>query len=247
MSGLKLVLCGYERAGYAVLQHVLDRPDIAEVAVLTHEPPENDVDVRELAATRDLWWSTENVNDVRLPFRPDVIASVYYRYIVSDEVIASCDGRIFNAHPSLLPRHRGCSSVPWAIIEGDSVTGVTFHYIDSGIDTGPILLQAALQIRPDETQASLYERCMDSVARYWPAALELVRAGFPGVEQEGETCYHPRGAPNGGVIDEAWPPQTVERFIRAMTSSPLPPASFRGQPVRTLGDYHRLRDGPSEV
>ena len=237
----KLVLCAYNDIGCRVLEHVVTRNDIDELFVYTHEPAPDVEDVRGIAEEHGVAWSTENVSRAALPFEPDVVASVYYRYIIKQNVIDACGGRIFNTHPSLLPRHRGCSSVPFAIIEGDEVTGITYHYIDAGIDTGPILLQVPIPIGAQETQAELFARCMDVGAQHWPEALERVLAGDPGTPQEGETCYHPREAPLGGVIDESWPDDQVERFIRAMTYPPRPYATYRGTEVKTMDEYLRLR------
>src|SRR5260370_37371243 len=104
-----------------------------------------------MASGVGIWGTKESINQVPLPFAADIIASVYYRFIVKPHVIASVRGRIFNMHPSLLPRHRGCCSIPWAIIEGDPFTWVTFLYIDEGIDTGKIILQAAVSASPAGT------------------------------------------------------------------------------------------------
>jgi methionyl-tRNA formyltransferase len=239
---MKVILCGYHSAGAQVLAHLLERHDISDLAVLTHEPPAEvpDLrlpDLRALASRHRLWCSTESINRASLPFAPDIIASVYYRSIIQAHVIRSVGGRIFNLHPSLLPRHRGCSSIPWAILEGDTVTGVTFHYIDEGIDTGKIILQAAVPISSAETQASLFGRCIERGVEFWPAAFELVKAGFPGVPAEGPSSFHKRGAPYGGVIPEGWPVDRVERFIRAMIFPPYRLATFRGHEIGSLDDY----------
>src|SRR5262249_28524957 len=155
-------------------------------------------DIRKTAAENHVWSTTDDVSVADWPFRPDVITSVYYRRIISKEVIEKVGGKIFNVHPSLLPRHRGCSSLTWAIIEGDPVTGITFHYIDQGVDTGRILLQAVLQIEPTETQATLYKRAMKVGLEFWPAAFELVKAGVEGVPQQGMATFHKRETPYGG-------------------------------------------------
>jgi methionyl-tRNA formyltransferase len=190
-----------------------ERPDVDRLMVCTHEPAAGVPDVRETAERLGVAWTTERLGVDSLPFRPDIIASVYYRHIIAP-----------------------------AIIEGGTLTGVTFHYIDEGIDTGRVLLQSVLPISPDETQASLYTRAADRVMELWPAALQLVLSGFPGIDQEGPTCYRPRGAPCGGEIDDSWSDVQVDRFIRALTSPPYPPARYRGSEVRSLAEYLALRD-----
>lgn len=238
----KLLLGAYHAVGIDVLKHVLDRQDVADVAVLTHEAAlPGTPDLLDTAHAAGVWASTEHMNEARLPFEPDVISLVYYRHLVAPSVIDRVEGRIFNLHPSLLPRHRGASSVPWAIIEGDDLTGITYHYVDAGMDTGDILLQLTTPIQQGDTQTSLYGRLMRLGAAAWPSAFELVRLGAAGVPQEGEGCSHRRGAPHEGEIDPNWDREMVERFIRAMTYPPLPPATLHGQPVRALEDYDRLR------
>lgn len=242
-TGLKVILAGYHQPGIHVLNHLMSRSDVSALQVYTHKPGSGVPDLRDEAARHGVPCSTRNISRVELPFTPDIIASVWYRKIIKPHVIQACRGQIFNVHPALLPRHRGCSSVPWAIIEGDTVTGVTYHYIDEAVDTGRILMQATLQIAPDETQTTLYPRAMDLAALHWPAAFELVRAGYPGVEQSGDGCYHPRGAPADGQIDPTWPDATIERFIRAMQFAPLPPARFEGHDIHSMDQYLAIRPG----
>ncbi len=237
---MDLVLAAYHRAGCAVLEHAASRPDVDRVTVYTHEPGPGVPDIRERADALGAEWTTERLTGDTL-HAADIVASVYYRSIVPVEVIQACEGRIFNAHPSLLPRHRGASSLTWAMVEGDTETGVTFHYIDEGVDTGPILFQARFAILPDDTQATLYDRAMDVVVENWPRAFELVRDGVAGEPQGEESSYHGRGAPYDGEIQDSWPDAVVERFIRAMINPPYPPARYRGENVLTFADYERLR------
>lgn len=239
----RLVLGAYNRIGVETLRRAAADPGIEDLAVFTHDSRAGVPDVLAVADELGVWATTHSMDEVAPPFEPDVISLVYYRHIVSGAVIDSVGGRIFNVHPSLLPRHRGCSSVPWAIIEGDQVTGVTCHYVEPTVDSGRILVQGVLDIRPDETQASLYERCMDLGAALWPAALTLVRSRFEGVPQNGPSCWHPRGVPHAGEIDPSWPLEYIERFIRAMTLPPQPYATYEGVEVRTLEGYKAIRDG----
>ena len=243
--GCKLLLCGYHAVGAEVLRHVAARDDVSDLALFTHSPGRGVPDIREVATDLGVPFTVRSINHVALPFVPDVISVVFYRYIIRAPVIRACGGRIFNLHPSLLPRHRGCSSVPWAIIAGDTQTGVTYHTIDEAVDTGRVLLQAAVPIGPATTQGQLYESCMARGAEFWPAAFALVRGGFAGGAQLGTPCYHPRGVPYGAQIQDGWSDARVERFIRAMTYPPLPGATYRDQPVASLADYRRLRGAHS--
>lgn len=244
---VKLLVCGYGYVAARVLELAMADPDIDDVYLVTHEPTASWVeDVRTTATRLGVPYTTESVNTADLPFRPDVISSVWYRKIIRRHVIDDAQGRIFNLHPSLLPRHRGCSSVPWAMIEGDTETGVTAHYVDTGIDTGPVLCAMRTPIRPDDTQLSLYLRCMRLAVRLWPQALQMVLDGNPGSPQADGGCEHRRGVPYGGRIDDSWGEAKVETFIRAMTFPPLPPATYRGELVPDLRTFRRLRNERSE-
>lgn len=232
---MKLFLCGQGPAAESILRaHLTPSNGVESVAVFTHPG----APIFGMAQAWQLPRSLQSVNDVGgWPFEPDVIVSVYYRTIIEQHVIDRCP-KIFNAHTSLLPRHRGRSPIPWAIVEGDRHTGVSYHYIDKGIDTGRVILQAVCQIESGETQASLFDKINNLVIAYFPAALALVLAGFPGVAQQGEALYHFAGPPHKGEIDPSWTHGKIERFIRAMTYPPLPYAKFRGREIKTMADYY---------
>jgi len=237
---MKIFVCTYRRIGRQVLEHLVSHYDKDDIAVFTHK---GDDAVKNYCEEQGVWYTFENVSKAELPFNPDVVASVYYSYIIKEHIIDLCDGKIFNVHPSLLPNHRGCSAVPWAMINGDAITGVTIHYIDKNIDTGKIILQVSTQIEDIDTQLSLYNRMMDLGAQMWPAALNLVLAGFTGIEQHGSlTQYHRRGCPYEGKIDDSWDRERIERFIKAMDFPPLPPASYKGKEVRTIEEFDAVSD-----
>jgi GDP-perosamine N-formyltransferase len=242
---MRLVLCGYGEICVSVLRQAVADRFVDDLYLVTHEPVTHLGDIRPVAKELGVPWTTDSINKAELPFEPDVVSSVGYRDVVRRPIIDRVGGAIFNLHPSLLPRHRGCSSVPWAIIEGDTETGVTAHYIDEGIDTGNVILQSRIAIEADETQLSLYQRCIAHAGAVWRGALELVSSGEAGVKQsEVGASYHSRGAPHGGEIDDAWSDAYTERFIRAMTFPPLPYARYRGREVRTMAEYLRLRSEP---
>jgi methionyl-tRNA formyltransferase len=93
---------------------------------------------------------------------PEVIVVVAYGQILRPKVLAIASRGVLNVHPSLLPRWRGASPIPAAILAGDERTGVTIMLMDAGMDSGPILSQKALPIAYDDTAASLSARLSEA-------------------------------------------------------------------------------------
>lgn len=89
---------------------------------------------------------------------PDWIVCAGFMRILGAEIVDAFPGRIVNTHPALLPSFPGAHGVRDALGYGVKVTGCTVHLIDHGVDTGPILAQRAVEIRPDDDEASLHER-----------------------------------------------------------------------------------------
>ena len=233
---MNVFICGQGPAAEKILRIHHDR--FERVCLFTYR----ESSIFELARNLRISTRLTSVNEVEYwPFEPDLIISIYYRTIIKQHVIDRVKGRIFNAHVSLLPRNRGRSPIPWAIVEGDQFTGVTYHYIDAGVDTGPIILQAVCQISDNETQLSLFEKVNGLTVAYFPAALALVEAGVEGVPQRGEATMHKAGPTFSGVISDWWTTRYTERFIRAMTYPPLPYATYNGKEIKSLDDYRAVR------
>lgn len=234
-----LFLCGQGPAAEHILRFEYARKQ--KVMVFTHDG----ADLARIAHELGVWYTTENVNDAAAwPGQPSLIASVCYLHIVKPALIEYMQGKIFNCHAALLPSHRGRSAVPWALVNGDSHIGITYHWIDSGIDTGPIILQAARPITPHDTQDTLFAKVYQLMADFWYPARHLAQIGWPGVPQPQGGFYHQAGPPYGGTIDADWPIEKIDRFIRAMTLQGKAPATYHGQEVRSIGDYERLRTDP---
>jgi methionyl-tRNA formyltransferase len=96
---------------------------------------------------------------------PELIVVAAFGQILSQEVLDLPEHGSLNVHASLLPRWRGASPIQQAILHGDRQTGVTIMKMDAGLDTGPVLAQAATEIRPDDTGATLSDRLADLGAR----------------------------------------------------------------------------------
>lgn len=104
----------------------------------------------------------------------EYLALAGFDRIISPKVIRAYPNRILNIHPALLPAFPGLHSVRQALDYGARVTGVTVHIVDEGMDTGPIVLQEAVAIRPDDTEESLLKRVHAVEHRLYPQALSLL-------------------------------------------------------------------------
>ena len=235
---MKVILCGYNWSGCKALDTLVGQGH--EVFVFTHKNPNHVPSVIDTCQKLEIPYSLENISNAKLPFNPDVICSIYYRYIIKKAVIDSCCGKIFNLHPSLLPKYRGCSSLTWAIVNGDSETGFTYHFIDEGCDTGPIILQQPIKIEQWDTQQTLYLRTIFESMKYFQKAFNIVVDGIAGKPQTGESSYYRRGCPHDGEIDPSWRIEYIARFIRALNFPPYPPAKFNGTEIYTIDEYIQL-------
>ena len=99
--------------------------------------------------------SKEAIN-IFFELKVDLLVMAYVTDIVPLEIINNPSKGTIQYHPSLLPIHRGPSSINWAIINGDKKTGITIFWPDEGLDTGPILLQEEVEISDNDTTGSLY-------------------------------------------------------------------------------------------
>jgi len=91
-------------------------------------------------------------------FAPEWVVTAGFMKILGPAVLGRFPGRIVNSHPALLPAFPGAHGVADALAHGVKVTGTTVHLVDSGVDTGPILAQAAVAVEPDDTEEALHER-----------------------------------------------------------------------------------------
>lgn len=126
----------------------LARAEDAGIPVFVQEPM--------AYATRDDWNAalTERV----AAFDPDWVVSAGFMRILGAEFVDAFAGRILNTHPALLPSFPGAHAVRDALSHGVTVTGCTVHLVDHGVDTGPIIAQRAVEVLPDDDEATLHER-----------------------------------------------------------------------------------------
>jgi phosphoribosylglycinamide formyltransferase-1 len=107
-------------------------------------------------ATREAWADALLANIKH--FEPDLVVLAGFMKILPPNFVQALSPNLINTHPSLLPEFKGAHAVRDALAAGATRTGVTIHVVDEGVDTGPHLAQAEVQIHPGETEAALHER-----------------------------------------------------------------------------------------
>lgn len=158
-------------------------------------------------------------------FRPEFILSLFGRARIPIELIDDVRWTM-NLHPSLLPKYKGCFSVPWSIINDEKITGITFHEISQNFDEGKILFQRSCEINDYDTAQSLYARLNFMFYSNFLSVFEgYVSGDIIPQKQDGEvSSYYPRKLPYNGVVDPLWDKETKSRFLRAMYFPPFLPA-----------------------
>ncbi|HKD68857.1 MAG TPA: methionyl-tRNA formyltransferase [Candidatus Binataceae bacterium] len=165
----------------------------------------------------------------------DLAVLAFVTLIVPERVLYTPRLKSICFHPSLLPRHRGASAINWAIIHGDSETGITWFWPDQGIDTGPILIQKRLPIGENDTLGSLY------FGRLFPLgvealfeALTLIKAGkAPAIVQdESRATYEPPCRDEHARVDFTRHAREVHNLVRGCDPQPGAFAIYEGKRVR---------------
>lgn len=155
--------------------------------------------------------------------RPDLLVVAAYGQILSKAVLGIPTRGTINVHASLLPKYRGAAPVAYALLNGETQTGVTIIKVTPGLDSGDMILQEAIDILPDDTTGSLEARLAQLGAKL---AVEVVRkyaAGGPveGVKQDpAQVTKAPKIKKEFGLIDWTKPADYIHRFVRAMQPWP---------------------------
>ncbi|GAA3412647.1 phosphoribosylglycinamide formyltransferase [Paenibacillus hodogayensis] len=115
----------------------------------------------------------------------ELIVLAGYMRIISDTLLVPYAGRIVNIHPSLLPSFPGLDAIGQALAHRVQVTGVTVHYVDGGMDTGPIIAQRAVEVEEDDTSDSLGAKIHPVEHELYPAVIRLIRDGSVRLSEDG--------------------------------------------------------------
>lgn len=162
--------------------------------------------------------------------KPEIIFCIGGTQIIPNEVLRIPNLGTLNIHPALLPKYRGRYSTVHAIFNGDKFTGVTLHWMDEGIDSGPIITQKKIKIGSTDTARSLYDKFTQAGEELFTKFLKHLMSGkkiTSHPQYEKDATYFPQILPNHGEINWAWNGNQILNFIRAMTFEPFPPATFK--------------------
>jgi len=138
-------------------------------------------------------------------------------------------------HPSILPKYRGSSAINWAVINGETKTGLTIFWVDEGIDTGDILLQKEVDVGPNETTGEVYFNKLYSMGVAATAeAVDLVAKGkAPRIPQDhSQSTYDPPCDEKVAGLNWNQPARQVFNFIRGCDPQPGAGTTFRGEKVK---------------
>ena len=164
---------------------------------------------------------------------PDAMVVVAFGQILPKQILDLPKYGCINVHASILPMYRGSAPIQWAIINGETETGVTTMYMDEGIDTGDMLLKEYVQIAADETGGSLFDKLSRIGGPLAVKTLEAIENGtIKRVKQEGDTCYSPILKKQTGKIDWSKPAVYIERLIRGLDPWPSAYTAINGRTLK---------------
>lgn len=167
---------------------------------------------------------------------PDVVIVMAYGRLLPREVLELPRWGCLNIHPSLLPRHRGPAPVSNAILEGDTVTGVTVMHMDEGVDSGPVLAQEVEAIAPEDTAATLADRLVRKGAallvRTLPSYLRGELESQP--QDESQATYSRKLSKEDGTLRWELSAETLWRQVRAYTPWPGAYTYWRGRLLKVV-------------
>lgn len=152
-------------------------------------------------------------------WHPDLLLVLGWYYIIPREVRECISLGCAGIHASLLPKYRGGAPIPWAIINGEIITGITFFYMGNGIDDGDIIAQKKFTIAEMDNCATVYEKATQAsimtLINYLPRIADGTAPRIP--QDHGQATYFPLRKPEDGLIDWSWDAKRIRNFIRAQT------------------------------
>lgn len=233
-SPLRVLFFGYSQIGYRAVKLLRDQGhEVARVVTHRDDPEENRwyrtpaeaaaEEGLEVAYAEELKGGPE---ELAQRLRPDLILSVFYRRLLSEAVLGAARVAALNLHPSLLPAYRGRAPINWALVNGESETGVTLHHMVRRADAGDVVGQRRIAIDPRETALSLYRKVesegISLLAEMLPRVADGTAPRFP--QDAARASQFGGRRPEDGRIDWSWPAARIDNLVRAV--APPWPGAF---------------------
>ena len=222
-----IIVCAYHNVGYYCLEELL-RQGADVRLVFTHEDsPTEEIwfrSVRELAELHGIPYVTTEINEAEniemvWKIAPDFLLSFYYRNMIKPEVLELVSKGSLNLHGSYLPKYRGRVPVNWAVINGETETGATLHYMVAKPDAGDIVDQQKIPIVFTDTAFDVFNNltvaAVDLISRSWPQLQAGTAPRIPMNLQQGS--YFGGRKPADGKIDWTKSAEQIYNLIRGVT------------------------------
>ncbi len=253
----RIIFMGTPDFAVPALRHLLQGPDQVVAVVTQPDRPKGrgkkltPPPVKELASQAGIpvlqptKIRTAEFADELRSYRPDLIVVAAYGRILPDSILTLPPLGCINIHGSLLPRHRGAAPIQWAIIKGDLQAGVTIMQIDAGMDTGDMLLPAAIPVADDETAGALFVKLAELGGQTLMTALDLLHRGaLPASKQDHSLATAaPPLTKDDGCLDWNRPATELHCLIRGLDPWPAAYSFIDGQRFRLFAPEVIHRDG----
>ena len=242
-SPWRIIFFGTPSFAIATLRHLLQGPDEV-IAVVTQPDREKGrgrkvipSPVKELSLQHGLTLlQPEKVREEAFQekiksLQPELFVVVAYGQILPKSLLQIPEHGAVNVHASLLPKYRGAAPIPWAILKGEKVTGVTTMMMDEGMDTGDILLQTEIPIGEEETSETLHDRLALSGAQLLLETVKEIKAGnvHPISQDHSKATHAPPLKKEDGRIDWSKEGKEINRQVRALNPWPGAFTEWNGQ------------------
>jgi methionyl-tRNA formyltransferase len=241
---LKVAFCGTPQFAVPTLKHLLTQPDVEMVAAFTQpDRPSgrgmhvsfSPVKETALAASVPVYQPEKirspESQEILQTIAPDCIVIIAYGQIIPARLLPIPKYGWINLHASLLPKYRGAAPINWAIVNGETRSGLTTMRIDAGMDTGDMLLQTEMAIGPRETTPELAARMAAAGAPLIVETLRGIAAGTLAARPQNHAgaSSAPMLKKEDGRIDWSRPASEIYNRMRAFTPWPGAYTTFRGR------------------
>lgn len=239
---MNIVFIGASSFGYRCLEHVSHIPGINISGIISNQQTFS-ISYNKSGVTNVLYRDFSSfANENNIPFyrmqenmkeealvsflencQPDLVIVVGWYHMVPSSLLDKY--RFAGLHASLLPDYCGGAPLVWAIINGETTTGITFFFFDKGVDSGDIIGQKSTPIHENDTIKTLYDRIevlgIDLLEQCLPSMANGTATYIK--QDESKRRIFPQRKPEDGLIDWTWDNQRIKNFIRAQTK-PYPGA-----------------------